>query len=135
MTQQEFTNLTNTEVTGAEFEVINAMYMCNDNMDKQQFCKLFVKMDLFGHVANVVNLKVDLIEAQRRAAKSDEYYTAYCNTQKAEQDLHAEFDIMQDRALKAEKDVESYKAWWMSECDKNTKLTKRLETIKSIIEM
>jgi predicted nucleic acid-binding Zn-ribbon protein len=52
MTQNEFEQLTGLNVTLNEYEVANAMYMSDENMDKQTFCKMFVNMNLINYVRN-----------------------------------------------------------------------------------
>ena len=44
MTQQEFTNRTNVEVSYNEFNAIHEVYMSSD-LDKDEFCKMWVKMN------------------------------------------------------------------------------------------
>ena len=44
MTQQEFTNRTQVEVSYNEFNAINEVYM-NSDLDKDEFCKMWVKMN------------------------------------------------------------------------------------------
>ena len=44
MTQQEFTQRVNVEVSNSEFEAINVVYM-NSELDKDEFCKMWVKMN------------------------------------------------------------------------------------------
>jgi hypothetical protein len=44
MTQQEFTNRTQVEVSNSEFEMINEFYMSCE-CDKDEFCKMWVKMN------------------------------------------------------------------------------------------
>lgn len=72
MLQHEFQKLTGLEITGAQYEVINAMYMSDDNQTKQEFCKSFMEMGLMAHVNYVVNLKVEKIELSRSRRKMEE---------------------------------------------------------------
>ena len=44
MTQQEFTQRVNVEVSNKEFEAINEVYM-NSDLDKDEYCKMWVKMN------------------------------------------------------------------------------------------
>lgn len=44
MTKQEFTKRTQVEVSNSEFEMINEFYM-NCECDKDEFCKMWVKMN------------------------------------------------------------------------------------------
>ncbi len=57
MLQHEFENLTGLKINEAQYEVINGMYMCDDNQTKQEFCKSFMEMGLMAHVNYVVRLK------------------------------------------------------------------------------
>ncbi len=72
MLEHEFQKLTGLEITGAQYEVINAMYMSNDNQTKQEFCKSFMEMGLMAHVNYVVNLKVEKIELSRSRRTMEE---------------------------------------------------------------
>lgn len=72
MLQHEFEKLTGLKIDEAQYEVINAMYMSNDNQTKQEFCKSFMEMGLMTHVNYVVNLKVDKIELSRSRRKMEE---------------------------------------------------------------
>ena len=44
MTQQEFTQRVNVEVSNKEFEAINEVYM-NSDLDKDEFCKAWMKIN------------------------------------------------------------------------------------------
>lgn len=44
MTQQEFTNRVKVSVSSTEYEAIETVYM-NSDLDKDEFCKLWVKMN------------------------------------------------------------------------------------------
>lgn len=72
MLQHEFEKLTGLKIDEAQYEVINAMYMCDDNQTKQEFCKSFMEMGLMAHVNYVVNLKVEKIELSRSRRKMEE---------------------------------------------------------------
>ena len=87
MTQQEFTQRVNVEVSNKEFEAINEVYM-NSDLDKDEFCKMWVKMNK----TRVQNAKVERMfkakdEAYRDAlhkfyTKNDdvnEFMTPICN--------------------------------------------------------
>lgn len=54
MTQQEFTQRVNVEVSNKEFEAINGVYM-NSDLGKDEFCKMWVKMNK----TRVQNAKVE----------------------------------------------------------------------------
>ena len=68
MTQNEFEALTGRKVSLDEYEVINGMYMCNENQPKAEFCEMFEAIGLMDHVRQVVELKRQL----RAAAASTE---------------------------------------------------------------
>ena len=83
MTQQEFENLFEQTVTPEEFEVINCMYLQNENESKQDFVARLKKITLPNLLAEfakifkqVQNEKNDAVaramEAERRAARTDE---------------------------------------------------------------
>jgi hypothetical protein len=59
MTQQEFTQRTQVEVSMKEFDYIHEMYMNND-MDKDEFCKMWVKMN---------KTRVERAKAEKKAAE------------------------------------------------------------------
>lgn len=44
MTQQEFENRVNMQVSSTEFDAINVVYM-NSDLDKDEFCKMWSKMN------------------------------------------------------------------------------------------
>lgn len=70
MTKQEFTNRTNVEVTAAEFDIINAMYMSCE-CDKDEFCKMWVYMNP-NRVAKAVK---EQKEAELKAQQIETAYT------------------------------------------------------------
>ena len=63
MLHTEFEKLTGLSIDIDQYEVINGMYMCQDNQTKQEFCKSFVAMGLMEHVNYVVRLKKEKFEA------------------------------------------------------------------------
>ena len=63
MTQQEFFNRTGVEVSNNEFFAIHEVY-CNSDLDKDDFCKMWCKMNQ----SRVKAAKADRIEAQRKAS-------------------------------------------------------------------
>jgi hypothetical protein len=84
MLQHEFEQLTGVKITPEQYEVINGMYMCDDNQTKQEFCKSFMEMGLMAHVNYVVRLKGERetlnrekyeVESQRNMWR-DEYAAA-----------------------------------------------------------
>ena len=64
MTQQEFTQRVNVEVSNKEFEAINEVYM-NSDLDKDEFCKMWVKMN---------NTRVQNAKVERMIKAKDEAY-------------------------------------------------------------
>ena len=73
MTQQEFTQRVNVEVSNKEFEAINEVYM-NSDLDKDEFCKMWVKMNK----TRVQNAKVErMIKAKDEAFRDalHKFYT------------------------------------------------------------
>lgn len=79
MTQQEFFNRTGVEVSNNEFEAINEVYN-NSDLDKDEFCKMWCKMNK----SRVIAAKVDRKEAQRKAAYTDaltKWFDKYNGTQ------------------------------------------------------
>ena len=67
MTQQEFTQRVNVEVSNSEFEAINVVYM-NSELDKDEFCKMWVKMNK----TRVQNAKIE----RKIKAKNEAYRNA-----------------------------------------------------------
>lgn len=66
MNIKEFRTLTGQEVTESEFEDINKLYMATGNMDKQTFCGLWKKNDLFRIALEVErNLSAKVTFAER----------------------------------------------------------------------
>lgn len=72
MLQHEFESLTGLKVNESQYEVINGMYGCSNNQTKQDFCKMFVAMELMSHVDYVVKLKADNAELGRNCRKAEE---------------------------------------------------------------
>lgn len=72
MLQHEFESLTGLKINESQYEVINGMYGCSNNQTKQDFCKMFMAMELMSHVDYVVNLKVDKMELSRNCRKAED---------------------------------------------------------------
>ena len=70
MLQHDFEQLSGVKITPEQYEVINGMYMCDDNQTKQEFCKSFMEMGLMAHVNYVVRLKGER-ETLNRSASAD----------------------------------------------------------------
>lgn len=83
MLQHEFENLTGLKITMDQYEVINGMYMCDDNQTKQEFCKSFMEMGLMSHVNYVVKLKAEEAELRKDnfelKSQRDMWRDCYCN--------------------------------------------------------
>jgi hypothetical protein len=72
MTQQEFTERVNVEVSNKEFEAINEVYM-NSDLDKDEFCKMWVKMNK----TRVQNAKVERMIKAKDEAYRDALHKFY----------------------------------------------------------
>ena len=72
MTQQEFTQRVNVEVSNSEFEAINEVYM-NSDLDKDEFCKMWVKMNK----TRVQNAKVERMIKAKDEAYRDALHKFY----------------------------------------------------------
>ena len=72
MTQQEFTNRTNVEVSYNEFNAIHEVYM-NSDLDKDEFCKMWVKMNK----TRVQNAKVERMFKAKDEAYRDALHKFY----------------------------------------------------------
>ena len=72
MTQQEFTQRVNVEVSNKEFEAINEVYM-NSDLDKDEFCKMWVKMNK----TRVENAKVERMIKAKDEAYRDALHKFY----------------------------------------------------------
>ena len=72
MTQQEFTQRVNVEISNKEFEAINEVYM-NSDLDKDEFCKMWVKMNK----TRVQNAKVERMIKAKDEAYRDALHKFY----------------------------------------------------------
>ena len=72
MTQQEFTQRVNVEVSNKEFEAINEVYM-NSDLDKDEYCKMWVKMNK----TRVQNAKVERMIKAKDEAYRDALHKFY----------------------------------------------------------
>lgn len=72
MTQQEFTQRVNVEVSNKEFEAINEVYM-NSDLNKDEFCKMWVKMNK----TRVQNAKVERMIKAKDEAYRDALHKFY----------------------------------------------------------
>lgn len=72
MTQQEFTQRVNVEVSNKEFEAINEVYM-NSDLDKDEFCNMWVKMNK----TRVENAKVERMIKAKDEAYRDALHKFY----------------------------------------------------------
>lgn len=72
MTQQEFTQRVNVEVSNKEFEAINEVYM-NSDLDKDEFCKMWMKMNK----TRVQNAKVERMIKAKDEAYRDALHKFY----------------------------------------------------------
>lgn len=74
MTYTEFVKRTNVKVTGLEFEVINDFYMSCE-LDKDEFCKMWCKMNANRVARAKAEIKKAQEEAQRKDMAMDIYIT------------------------------------------------------------
>ena len=72
MTQQEFTQRVNVEVSNKEFEAINEVYM-NSDLDKDEFCKMWIRMNK----TRVQNAKVERMIKAKDEAYRDALHKFY----------------------------------------------------------
>lgn len=75
MTQQEFTQRTQVEVSNNEFNAIHEVYMASD-LDKDEFCKMWVKMNK----TRVQNAKVERMIKAKDEAYRDALHKFYTKT-------------------------------------------------------
>ena len=82
MLRHEFEKLTGLKIDKAQYEVINGMYMCDDNQTKQKFCKSFMEMGLMAHVNYVVRMKAEVAELRKISfelmSQRDMWRDSYC---------------------------------------------------------
>lgn len=75
MLQHEFEQLAGIKVNESTYEVINAMYMSDDNMDKETFVKYFKKMNLLnyaeGRAEYTTKLRQEKEEQTARAMQAE----------------------------------------------------------------
>lgn len=75
MTQQEFTQRTNVQVSNTEFDAIHEVYM-NSDLNKDEFCKMWVKMNK----TRVQNAKMERMIKQKEEAYRDTLHKFYTKT-------------------------------------------------------
>lgn len=86
MTQQEFTQRTKVEVSNVEFEMIHEFYMSVE-CDKDEFCKMWVKMN----PSRVKRAKVERMVQQKDAAYKNalrKWFDKWAGTQKFYDNYH-----------------------------------------------
>ena len=86
MTKQEFTQRVKVEVSNSEFEMINEFYM-NCECDKDEFCKMWVKMN----PNRVKDAKVErMIQKKEQAYKNalQNWFDKWAGTQKFYDNYH-----------------------------------------------
>lgn len=87
MNIKEFRTLTGQEVTENEFEDINKLYMATGNMDKQTFCGLWKKNDLFRIALEVErNLSAKVTFGEKVLANKEQELDDMANQQAAERE-------------------------------------------------
>lgn len=114
MLQHEFESLTGITVEAGEYEVINAMYMLNDDETKQDFCKRFMEMD-----------KADLL---REWVKVNAQSKAYSHG------LKKRYEEARNRAESAELEIKRLQKrcdHWMGAWER---ATNKLEAINNVLK-
>lgn len=76
MTQQEFTQRTNVEVSYEEFNAINEVYN-NCDVDKDEFCKMWCKMNRSRVIAAKVKKAAEEREQEQKMRLADLYWTLF----------------------------------------------------------
>ncbi len=98
MLQHEFENLTGLKIDKAQYEVINGMYMCDDNQTKQEFCKCFMEMGLMAHVNYVARLKSEHETLNREKyeveSQRDMWRDCYCSAKEKVAVLDARIKVI-----------------------------------------
>ena len=95
MLQHEFESLTGLKVNESQYEVINGMYGCSNNQTKQDFCKMFMAMELMSHVDYVVNLRGEKIELDQKYKKAvDEVIVIAKKNADINAELHAVRELL-----------------------------------------
>lgn len=74
MTQQEFEQLTGTTVTAEEYSQIEKVYMMNDNMEKKEFCQMWMNtpepaQDYMIDMANEIRIREEIIKSDNNDKK------------------------------------------------------------------
>lgn len=93
MTQQEFTQRTQVEVTYKEYEAIETVYM-NCDLDKDEFCKMWCKMNRSRVIAAKVKKAAQEREQEQKMRLADLYWTLFYDLKNDEK-----FTLMGDEVL------------------------------------
>jgi hypothetical protein len=92
MTQQEFTQRVNVEVSNKEFEAINEVYM-NSDLDKDEFCKMWVKMNK----TRVAKAQAEQKAQEEEMKKMDYLYNLYHKYNDYNNDFKLYWEILSDK--------------------------------------
>ena len=92
MTQQEFFNRTRVEVEASEFQAINEVYNCSD-LDKDEFCKMWVKMNK----SRVAKAQADAKAQEEEMKKMDYLYNLYHKYNDYNNDCLLYWDVLSDK--------------------------------------
>lgn len=93
MTYQEFTTRTNVEVSTKEFNAINEVYM-NSDVDKDEFCKMWVKMNKSRVLAAKIKKAEQERDAENKTRLAEIYWTLFYDLKQDEK-----FTLMGDEVL------------------------------------
>ena len=111
MNIKEFRTLTGQEVTENEFEGINKLYMATGNMDKQTFCGLWKKNDLFRIALEVErNLSAKVTFAEKVLANKEQELDDMADQQAAERETMSHAADVLLAVDEADDNVDAYEA-------------------------
>jgi hypothetical protein len=111
MNIKEFRTLTGQEVTENEFEDINKLYMATGNMDKQTFCGLWKKNDLFRIALEVErNLSAKVTFAEKVLANKEQELDDMKDQQAAERENMSHAADVLLAVDEADDNVDAYEA-------------------------
>ena len=123
MTQQEFTQRTNVEVSYNEFNAIHEVYM-NSDLDKDEFCKMWVKMNK----TRVEKAKAEAKAQEEEMAKMDYLYNLYHKYN----DLNNDFQLYWEVLTQKEQDQLTAYGFSMTESRYSYPFNKYLDAPKTM---
>lgn len=111
MNIKEFRTLTGQEVTESEFTDITKLYMATGNMDKQTFCGLWKKKDLFSIALEVErNLSAKVTFAEKVLANKEQELDNMADQQAAERENMSHAADVLLTVDEADDNVDAYEA-------------------------